>query len=56
MVRELGLERRETVWSLSTVNYRKLKEFDLITPGPGKVYLWCAGNTAKCARLATYKN
>jgi len=42
MVRELGLERRETVWSLSTINVRKLKEINLITQGPGKIYLWCA--------------
>lgn len=25
MVRELGLERRETVWSLSAVNFEKLE-------------------------------
>ena len=43
MVRELGLERRETVWFLSTVNVGKLKESDLITQGPGKIYLWCVG-------------
>jgi len=56
MVRELGLERRETVWSLSTVNERKLKESDPITPGPGKIYLWCAGcATKQQRRVATYK-
>jgi len=47
MVRELGLERRETVWSLSTVNVRKLRESDFITPGPRKIYLWCVGCHAK---------
>jgi len=47
MVRELGLERRETVWSLSTINERKLRELNLITPGPGRVYLWCVGCFAK---------
>jgi len=35
----LGLERRETVWSLSTV-YEKLLKFDFSTRGPRKVDLW----------------
>ena len=30
MVRELGLERRETVRSLSAVKYEKLKDFALV--------------------------
>jgi len=41
VVRELGSERRETVWSLSTVDVRKLKGLNLSTRGPGKVNLWC---------------
>ena len=56
MVRELGLERRETVWFLSTINVRKLKEANLITQGPGKIYLWCVGYFyQKYRRVATYK-
>ena len=30
MVHELGLERRETVWSLSTVKYEKKKILALV--------------------------
>jgi len=37
MVHELGLERRETVWSLSTVLYRKLLIFYLSTRGLERV-------------------
>ena len=56
MVRELGLERRETVWFLSTVNVGKLREANLITQGPGKIYLWCVGYFyQKYRRVATYK-
>jgi len=33
MVRELGLERCETVWSLSVVGVRKLREADFSTRG-----------------------
>jgi len=33
MVRELGLERRETVWSLSVVGERKLRDADFSTRG-----------------------
>ena len=40
MVRELGLERRETVRSLSTVDVRKLIGVDPSTRGPGKVDPW----------------
>lgn len=39
VVRELGLERCETVWSLSTINVRELKDADLSTRGPGKINL-----------------
>ena len=41
VVHDLSSERRETVWSLSTVGVRKLKGVDLSTRGPGKVNLWC---------------
>jgi len=37
MVHELGLERRETVWSLSTVGVRKLKGVNFSTRGPSRV-------------------
>jgi len=39
VVHELGLKRRETVWSLSTVSVEKLKGSDLSTKGPGKIDL-----------------
>jgi len=42
-VRELGLERRETVRSLSTTNVKKLKEADPSTRGPGKGNRWSRG-------------
>jgi len=41
VVRELGSERRETVWSLSTVGFRKLRGLNLSTRGSGKVNRWC---------------
>jgi len=40
VVRELGLERRETVWSLSTVVNKKVMRFDFSTRGPRRVNLW----------------
>ena len=40
-VHDLSLERRETVWSLSTVGVKKLKRLNPSTRGPGKVNLWC---------------
>ena len=43
MERELGLERRETVWSLSTVNILKLRGVDSSTRGPRKMDPWCTG-------------
>jgi len=56
MVRELGLKRRETVWSLSTINERKLKESNFITPGPRRIYLWCVGcSIPEHSQVATYK-
>jgi len=39
---DLSLERRETVWSLSTVN-KKLKGLNFSTRGPRKINLWCIG-------------
>ena len=30
MVRELGLERREAVWSLSTIQFKIIKDFILV--------------------------
>ena len=43
VVRELGLERRETVWSLSTVDHRKMRGPQASTRGPNRVDLWCIG-------------
>jgi len=47
-VREMGLERRETVRSLTTTNVRKLKKFDLSTRGAGNKYLLCISYITKC--------
>ena len=41
--RELGLERRKTVWSLSTMRVKKLKEVYFSTRGSNKVNLWWTG-------------
>ena len=41
-VRELGSERRETVWSLSSVGVGKLRRPVLSTRGPGWTNLWCS--------------
>jgi len=41
VVRELGLERRETVWSLSAIIYRKDLKLNFSTRGPSKVSQWC---------------
>ena len=43
VVRELGLERRETVRSLSAVGVRDLRGSVPSTRGPGWTYLWCTG-------------
>jgi len=40
VVRELGLKRRETVWSLSTVFLKKLTKLYPSTRGPGRTNLW----------------
>ncbi|PQJ50522.1 hypothetical protein BTO12_11225, partial [Vibrio splendidus] len=43
VVRELGLERRETVRSLSAVGVGKLKGAAPSTRGPEWTNLWCSG-------------
>src|SRR3712207_7135469 len=47
-VRELGLERRETVRSLSAARVRDLRRAVPSTRGPGRTNLWCASCTARC--------
>ena len=43
-VRELGLERRETVRTLSTAGLKgRLREAYPSTRGPGRGSLWCIG-------------
>src|ERR687893_1829658 len=46
-VRELGLERRETVRSLSAVRVGELRGVDPSTRGPGRTDLWCTCCPAK---------
>src|SRR3546814_6513475 len=43
VVRELGLERRETVRSLSIVGVGMLRGAVPRTRGPGWTHLWCTG-------------
>jgi len=43
VVRELGLERRETVRSLSTVSAIELRKPNLSTRGLGREYQWFIG-------------
>jgi len=43
VVRELSLERRETVWPLSTISVKKLKSVFSCTRGPKRQYLWFSG-------------
>ncbi|KAF1858551.1 hypothetical protein Lal_00015069, partial [Lupinus albus] len=43
VVRELGLKRRETVWSLSAVGVGNLKGAAPSTRGPEWTNLWCTG-------------
>src|SRR5699024_5448792 len=45
--RELGLERRETVRSLSAARVGDLRRAVPSTRGPGRTYLWCASCSAK---------
>ena len=46
VVRELGLKRRETVWSLSAVGVGSLKGAAPSTRGPKWTNLWCTGYDA----------
>src|SRR5487761_1170313 len=46
-VRELGLERRETVRIVSAVGAGDLRGADLSTRGPGRTDRWCTGCSAK---------
>src|SRR5213592_4428232 len=46
-VRELGLERRETVRSLSAVRVGYLRRAVPSTRGPGRTNLWCASCPAR---------
>src|SRR5207302_9681741 len=43
VVRELGLKRRETVWSLSAVGVGRLRGAAPSTRGPEWTHLWCTG-------------
>jgi hypothetical protein len=43
VVRELGLKRRETVWSLSAVGVGRLRGAAPSTRGPEWTNLWCTG-------------
>ena len=45
--RELGLERRETVRSLSAARVGVLRRAVLSTRGPGRTNLWCASCSAR---------
>ena len=47
VVRELGLERREAVRSLSVVGVGKLREADFSTRGLRRGNLWCTGCLSK---------
>ncbi|KNA03059.1 hypothetical protein SOVF_212770, partial [Spinacia oleracea] len=46
-VRELGLERRETVRSLSAARVGNLRGSDPSTRGPGWTNLWCVSCSAR---------
>src|SRR6266508_5399649 len=48
-VRELGLERRETVRTLSTMGAGSLRGVVLSTRGPGRTDLWCISRRANGA-------
>ena len=49
VVHELGLERRETVRSLSAVGFEELRNTTLCTKGSGLGYQWCIGCDANCS-------
>ena len=46
-VRELGSERRETVWSISAIAVGNLRGAVPSTRGPEWTYLWCTSYPAK---------
>ncbi len=55
-VRELGSERRETVWSISGVGVRALKGAFHCTRGLGRLYLWCTSYCTNSKRwVAMYR-
>ena len=54
MVRELGLERRETVWFLSIINVLELKKSDSSTKGLRKMNLFY-GNLSELIALVISK-
>ena len=45
---QLGLKRRETVWSLSTVGVGSLRGAAPSTRGPEWTHRWCTGCIARC--------
>ena len=49
-VRELGSERRETVWSISAVGVGDLRGAVPSTRGPEWTYLWCTSYRANGKR------
>ena len=53
-VRELGSERRETVWSLSVVGVGNLRRPVLSTKGPEWTNLWCFSWFKKRPQLVSY--
>lgn len=50
MVRDLGSERRETVWSISAVGAGNLRGAVLSTRGPEWTVQWCTGCSARSKR------
>ena len=49
-VRELGSERRETVWSISAIGVGSLRGSVPSTRGPEWTHLWCTSYLAKGKR------
>ena len=55
-VRELGSERRETVWSISGISVRTLRGTFHNTRGLGRIYLWCTSSCSNRKRwVAKYR-
>ena len=50
MVRELGSERRETVWSISAIGVGNLRGSVPSTRGPEWTHRWCTSYPAKGKR------